>query len=248
MATSSDVLPDLDAVVFDLVGTLVDEVGSVTGAVTGAFADAGLDPGRAEQVAGQWLDAFHAATRRMADGEQEWVPAGQLRRGLLEQALLAGDVGLTADAFDNLAGVGARLNAWPHAADQVSELAELTTVTCLTNAGTAQLAAISARTGLRWHAGLSTALARTYKPAPAAYALAVEQLDLDPGRTLLIAAHPWDLRGAGAAGFRTGYLPRPHADTADDDEFDVRFDSLTELAEALRYRRRAPNRALSLPV
>jgi len=238
MTSSSDVLPDLDAIVFDLVGTLVDEAGTVTGAAAEAFAEAGLDVDRAAEVAGEWLSAFHAATRRIADGEQEWVPAAQLRRGLLEQALLDGGIGLTADAFDELAGVGARLDAWPHAAEQVSELAGLTTVTCLTNAATAQLAAISARSGLRWHAALSTALARTYKPSPAAYALAIEQLDLDPGRTLFVAAHPWDLRGAAAAGFRTGYLPRPHTDEPDDeDEFDVRLGALTELAEMMRGRR-----------
>ncbi|WP_034260624.1 haloacid dehalogenase type II [Actinospica robiniae] len=233
--TLSDSLPEFDAVVFDLVGTLVDEVGTVTGAVHDALADAGIDEVRSTRAAEAWIEAFHAATRRIASGEEEWMPAEQLRRTLLEEVLLAEGIGLTAEAFDALASTGRRLAAWPDAAEQLSELAELTTVSTLTNASTCQVAEISSRHGLRWHATLSAALARTYKPAPAVYALAIEQLDLDPGRTLFVAAHPWDLRGAAASGFHTGYLARPHADAPEDeDEFDVHLNSLNELVEALR--------------
>lgn len=235
MMTRSEALPEFDAVIFDLVGTLVDEVGAMTNAVTATLAEAGIDGERSARAARQWIDAFHTATRRIAGGEEDWIPAEQLRRSLLEDVLLAEGIGLTAEAFDTLASAGRRLGAFPHAAEQLSDLAELTTVSTVTNASTGQLTEISRRNGLRWHATLSAALARTYKPAPAVYALAIEQLDLDPSRTLFVAAHPWDLRAAGANGFRTGYLPRPHTDAPEeDDDFDIHLDSLAELAEALR--------------
>lgn len=223
---------DIDVVVFDIVGTLVDEVGTVTAATTSALAEVGVDADRSGRIARDWLARFDAATGRIANGEEEWAPDGVLRRQLLGDLLTAEGVELP--AFDHLATVARRLTPWPGAADEVAALAALTTVTGLTNASIDQVAEISARGGLRWHAVLSTALVRTYKPAPAVYRLAIDLLDLDPRRALFVAAHPWDLRGAAKEGFRTAYLPRPHADgpTADD-HFDIHLDSLTQLAELL---------------
>jgi len=226
---------DVDVVVFDIVGTLVDEVGTVTAATTAALGAVGVDAGRSARIAHDWLAGFDAATGRIARGEQEWASDGEIRRRLLHQLLQADNVELAPEAFDELATVARRLVPWPGAAAEVAALAELTTVTGLTNASLDQVAEISARGGLRWHAVLSTALARTYKPAPAVYRLAIDLLDLDPQRALFVAAHPWDLRGAAKEGFRTAYLPRPHADGPTvDDNFDLHLDSLAHLADLLR--------------
>jgi 2-haloacid dehalogenase len=203
---------DIDVIVFDIIGTLVDEVGTVTDETTAALGAVGVDAQRSARIAHDWLAGFDAATGRIARGEQEWAPDGEIRRRLLGQLLQADNVELAPGAFDELATVARRLVPWPGAADEVAALAELTTVTGLTNASLDQVAEISARGGLRWHAVLSTALARTYKPDPAAYQLAVNLLNLDPRRSLFVAAHSWDLRAAAAHGFRTAYLPRKYAD------------------------------------
>ncbi|GAB3884810.1 haloacid dehalogenase type II [Kibdelosporangium lantanae] len=225
---------DVDVVVFDIVGTLVDEVGTVTSATSAALAEVGVDADRATRIARDWLAGFDSATHRVANGEREWAPDGVLRRSLLQDLLQADDITLTPEAFDELATIARRLPPWPGAAQELAALAEVTTVTGLTNASMGQVAEISARGGLRWHAVLSTALVRTYKPAPAVYRLAIDLLDLDPQRALFVAAHPWDLRGAAKEGFRTAYLPRPYADgPAADDHFDLHLDSLTQLVELL---------------
>ena len=48
-----------------------------------------------------------------------------------------------------------------------------------------------------------------YKPDPAVYLSAARLLALDPGEVMLVAAHPWDLKGARAAGLRSALLRRP---------------------------------------
>jgi 2-haloacid dehalogenase len=50
--------------------------------------------------------------------------------------------------------------------------------------------------------------AQTWKPAPAAYAYAARACEVDAGRMMLVAAHPWDIHGAHRAGMRTGWISR----------------------------------------
>ncbi len=104
----------------------------------------------------------------------------------------------------------------------------------LSNADLAQLADLSAAGGLAWHCVLSAELARTYKPDPAVYRLALDVLDLDPQQTMMVAAHPWDLRAAAEHGMRSAYVSRPGEGVpAADDHFDVYARDLADLASIL---------------
>jgi 2-haloacid dehalogenase len=47
-----------------------------------------------------------------------------------------------------------------------------------------------------------------------------------------VAAHPWDLRGAAAIGYRTALVRRPGVDD-DGAEFDLVVTDLAELADVL---------------
>src|SRR5690349_3462056 len=109
---------DVDVVVFDIVGTLVDEVGTVTAATTAALAGVGVDADRSGRIARDWLAGFDAATGRIANGEEEWAPDGVLRRQLLGDLLSA--EGIELPAFDELATIARRLTPWPGAADEVT--------------------------------------------------------------------------------------------------------------------------------
>ncbi len=73
---------------------------------------------------------------------------------------------------------------------------------------------------------------RAFKPDARMYAQPVERLGLEPERTLFVAAHAWDLRAAGAHGYRTCFVARPGADREDGD-FDLVVDDLRELADEL---------------
>ena len=66
------------------------------------------------------------------------------------------------------------------------------------------------------------------------YRLALDRLALDPRRTLMVAAHPWDLRGAAAHGLRTAYIQRAgEGAPTPSDTFDLTVPGLNALAARL---------------
>ena len=65
------------------------------------------------------------------------------------------------------------------------------------------------RAGLPWDAILGAEVSGAYKPQPEAYTRTAEVLSLAPADCMLVAAHNGDLRAARAAGFSTGFVPRP---------------------------------------
>jgi 2-haloacid dehalogenase len=192
-------------------------------------------PGRAAlifDVVGTVVDAD--GTLRDEAGER----AGELTARL--DALLAGLDGwrsmeaLRREAYgdERLATIGHRLRPFPDAPDALRALAASHKLVALSNADLAELVDTSIAGGLTWHAVLSAELAGAFKPAPAAYAFALERLRLDPAATTLVAAHPWDLRAAARHGMRTAYVARPGADApAPGDRVDLQVSDLAELAQ-----------------
>lgn len=88
--------------------------------------------------------------------------------------------------------------------------------------------------GLTWHGVLSGEMVHAYKPDPAVYRLALDRLALDPRRTLMVAAHPWDLRAAAAHGLRTAYIQRAaEGQHEPPDSFDLTIPDLAALAARL---------------
>jgi 2-haloacid dehalogenase len=81
---------------------------------------------------------------------------------------------------------------------------------------------------------LSGELVHAYKPDPAVYRLALDKLALDPRRTFMVAAHPWDLRAAATHGLRTAYIERASEGIpAPSDTFDLTAPDLAALATRL---------------
>lgn len=56
---------------------------------------------------------------------------------------------------------------------------------------------------------ISVAQVRSFKPARETYESAANALGVPPHQMLMVAAHPWDLMGAAAAGCRTAFIQRP---------------------------------------
>jgi 2-haloacid dehalogenase len=107
----------------------------------------------------------------------------------------------------------------------------------LSNADQSELVALSAHGNLAWDGVLSAQTARSYKPDPAVYAMAAEALSAEPSQVLMVAAHPWDLRGAAALGFATAYVARPDAEPPGaGDSFDLEVGDLGALADLMRER------------
>lgn len=81
----------------------------------------------------------------------------------------------------------------------------------LTNGSEAGMTAQLANAGLTryFERQLSVEYVGCFKPDRRVYDWARQELSAPPESTLLVAAHPWDLMGARAAGWQTAFLHRP---------------------------------------
>ncbi len=72
-------------------------------------------------------------------------------------------------------------------------------------------AGIFGQAGIRqqFDAVLSADAVERYKPAREAYEYAAKELDVKPGRIVLVAAHAWDVSGAMAARCEAAFIARP---------------------------------------
>ncbi|OXM50496.1 haloacid dehalogenase type II [Amycolatopsis alba] len=206
---------EIEALVFDILGTLVDEPAGLRAAIRRAAPDADADV-----LVEQWLGHLETEQRRIVEGERPYVASDVLDR--------------EAAQTDELAAAGRRMPPWPDTVDGLSRLAEHYPLIGLSNASRTTLLRMNAHAGLRWHQALSAEEAQSYKPDPAVYELAVKVSGAPPERLLMVAAHAWDLRGAQGVGLRTAYVARPVGDPPSaTDRFDFHADDLADLAAQL---------------
>jgi 2-haloacid dehalogenase len=140
-----------------------------------------------------------------------------------------------------------RLRPWPDAVPGLERLRRRFVVAPLSNGNFALLTNMAKHAGLPWDCVLSAELFGAYKPAPEVYRGAVALLGLEPGEAMMVAAHPGDLRAAGALGLRTAYVPRPGEfgpgappPPPPDDTFDLVADGFVDLAGRLSATSSAP--------
>ncbi|MFI7118628.1 haloacid dehalogenase type II [Amycolatopsis sp. NPDC049868] len=206
---------EIDALVFDILGTLVDEPAGIRAAVRQAAPDADAD-----ELVRLWQGHVETEQRRIVAGERPYAPSDVLDRE-------AAQVATKTDVVP-------KLSPWPDSVEGLAKLAERHTLIGLSNASRTSLLRINAHAGLRWHQALSAEEARTYKPDPAVYELAVDVAKTKPERLLMVATHAWDLRGAQSVGLRTAYVARPVGDPpSETDRFDFHADGLADLAVQL---------------
>jgi 2-haloacid dehalogenase len=226
---------DVDTLLFDVIGTVVDEGGTMRAEVAAELEAAGLaGPGRAGELAAAWEERSWSLTAELDRGGS-WVSTDEVNARALADVLAGGPAAaLPAEAVRRLGLVGHRLRPWPDAAAALAALARRFTVVALSNGNLSMLASVSARGGLTWHAVLSAELVGARKPDPAVYRFALDRLALDPARTLMVAAHPWDLRAAAACGLRTAYIERAgEGEPEPSDSFDLSCPDLAALAAHL---------------
>jgi 2-haloacid dehalogenase len=223
---------DIDVLIFDVLGTVVDEAGSMRAELAAALDEAGRQPHEAESLVTAWADNFSALVAEAGRGAP-YRTTDQLNSEALAAALRDGPP-LPAGVVRHLAAVGHRLKPWPDAREALSRLAGRFAVVALSNGNLSMLTDMFAGGGLTWHCVLSGEMAQAYKPDPAVYQLALDRLSLSPARTLMVAAHPWDLRAAAGLGLRTAYIERAGEGTPEpSDTFDVSVPDLAALAREL---------------
>ncbi|MGW0781876.1 haloacid dehalogenase type II [Streptomyces sp. NPDC002913] len=222
---------EIDAVVLDVLGTLVDEPAGLRAGIRELVP--GLPESGVEELLSLWQEHIEREQGRILDGGRTYLPSDELDR---EAATIVADAAGVDDpsAVASLALSGRRLPPWHDTEEGLARIAERFPLIGLSNASRTALLGLNAHAGLRWHQALSAEDARTYKPDPAVYRLAVTVSGRPPERLLMVAAHAWDLRGAQRLGLRTAYVARPVGDPpAPSDSFDLYADGLAGLAAQL---------------
>ncbi len=206
------VLDGVQALVFDVFGTVVDWRGGVAREAAPFLLAHGGDPGAAPAFADAWRARYVPAMARVRGGARPFTRLDVLHRENLVAILP--DFGIAPGAvpdaaIDALNLAWHRLDPWP---DTVAGLVRLRTryiIAPLSNANIRLALDMAKRAGLPWDAILGAEVAQAYKPAPEAYLRTAELLALPPAALCMVAAHPSDLTAASACGLRTCYVPRP---------------------------------------
>lgn len=186
----------VDAVVFDVYGTLIDVAAAVAPArpALGDRADRLGDLWRRKQLEYSWLRSLMRAHR-----DFEGLTADAL--GWAMAALGADDPGLRERLLEGYR----RLPAFAEAAGALDVLrADGLRLAVLSNGTAAMLEEVLAAAGLRARLELVLSIDAVgiFKPAPEVYRLATMALDLPAARIAFVSANPWDAHAAAWNGFR----------------------------------------------
>jgi 2-haloacid dehalogenase len=225
---------------FDVFGTVVDWRGSIIGELE-TF---GEKHGLAEDWAAftdAWRAGYPAAMDRVRTGELPWLKIDALHRLILDELLdRAGIDSVPQSAVEELNLAWHRLDPWPDSVAGLTRLKQRFIITTLSNGNMSLLTDMAKHAGLPWDCVISAELFRHYKPDREAYLGCADLLDAAPGETMLVAAHPSDLRAARDAGLMTAYVKRPlergegrKLPRAEPDEFDYTADDFVDLAGQL---------------
>jgi 2-haloacid dehalogenase len=189
-------------VAFDLNGTLLD-----VGAIAGALPDGLGDP--EALVAAAFHGTIEGAMATTMVGRHPPFP-DLLRASLARELARAGRPPDDA-VLDRALARAAALPAYPEAGAALDHLrAAGLRLAVVTNSATAAAERALREAGLRERldAVVGTDRAGAFKPDPRVYANGLRALGVTAGDVVMVAAHWWDLLGAGAAGMRTAWVAR----------------------------------------
>ena len=199
----------IEALLFDVFGTVVDWRGSVIREATAFGRANGIDADW-EAFADGWRGKYQPFMDKVRTGVLPWTNLDRLHRLALEELLTEfgiADVGEPAKAELNLAWH--RLDPWPDAPAGLARLKARYIIAAMSNGNVAMMTNLARYAGLPWDCILGAELARAYKPDPKTYLTGVELLGLQPRQVMMVAAHAGDLRAAVAVGLKTAFVPRP---------------------------------------
>lgn len=167
-----------DAVLFDLLSALLDS--------WSLWDDVAGGPGMGHAWRLHYLDrAYDAGAYRPYDA-------------LIARA--TEDVGLDPSLAAEIVARWDEVEPWPEATRVVADLATRVRVGVVTNCSEALGQRAAARVGVPFHVVVTAERAGFYKPVPAIYEKAIEELGATPARTLFVAGSPADVSGAAAVG------------------------------------------------
>ncbi len=201
----------IEALLFDVFGTVVDWRSGVARAVEAFFAGSGRTVD-AHAFADSWRAKYQPSMEEVRSGRRDYTVLDILHRENLDATLA--EFGLEGDVDD---AARARLNRgwetlppWPDAVPGLVALRSRYLIAPCSNGSIALMARLARNVGLPWDAILGADIARAYKPQDAVYRASAAALGLAPDAVMMVAAHNFDLAAARAAGLAAAFVPRRH--------------------------------------
>ena len=233
-------IPQVDALVFDVFGTVVDwrtsvaDEGRMLGTTKGITADW-------EAFADAWRGKYQPFMSKVRSGESPWTKLDMLHRMGLDEVLTEfGITSLTEDEKIDLNRAWHRLHPWSDSVPGLYRLKAKFILGTMSNGNIALMTNMAKFAGLPWDCILGAEVAKAYKPDPKTYLTGAELLDLPPERVMMVAAHQNDLLAAQKVGLKTAFVPRPlergagnSPDLTPDPSFDVVATDFVDLASQM---------------
>jgi 2-haloacid dehalogenase len=231
---------EIQALVFDVVGTVVDWRSSIIREGEAVSAQSGLKVNWSA-FADMWRSGYQPAMNLSRSGTIGWANSDTLNRMVLDELIPRfGLQPLPPAERDHLNAVWHRLDPWPDVVAGLRRLKKRFLIAPLSYGNEMLLVNMAKRADLPWDCVISAEQAQKYKSDLDVYSSATSLLCVEPRHLLMVGAHPHELRAAKRAGLRTAYIPRPleHGCTAepeavDESEFDVTEKDFVALARAL---------------
>jgi len=230
----------VQALLFDVFGTVVDWRGSLIRELTAFGQGRGLEHDWAKFADG-WRGLYQPGMDEVRNGKRPFTILDVLHReSLLKMLDTFGIKGLADHEIDHLVTIWHRLDPWPDAVAGLTRLKSRYIIGTLSNGNIGLMARMAKRGGLPWDVILGAEPARAYKPMPEAYRRNAEMLNLEPHQVMLVAAHNSDLAAAAKVGLRTAFVVRPYEhgpgqtiDLAANQPWDVITNSFHGVADAM---------------
>ena len=230
----------IEALTFDVFGTVVDWRSSVIREMTAFGAKKGIERDWAA-FARDWRSLYRPAMDRVSSGERAWTVLDTLHRESLVVLLEKYDIrGLGEAEIDHINRVWHRLDPWPDSVAGLTRLRKRFILATLSNGNVRLMVDMARHGGLPWDAILGAEVARAYKPEPACYQTTARLLGVAPEKCMMVAAHNGDLGAARRQGFATGFVSRPteHGpgqtrDLKADSDWDVIASDFNDMADKL---------------
>ena len=145
-------------------------------------------------------------------GERPWTAIDVIHRERLDHILV--EFGLDSSIDEDVRQAmnlwWHQLDPWPDSVPGLTRLKQRYIIGTLSNGSIIGLACMGKRAGLPWDFLFSSDVFKAYKRDPAVYLGAIDLLNLNPGNTMMVAAHNDDLAAARSHGMRTAYIRRPY--------------------------------------
>jgi 2-haloacid dehalogenase len=207
--TADQAIPNVQLLVFDTFGTVVDWRSAVTAEGEALGKAKGLKIDWAE-FADAWRAGYGPSMNRVRSGELPWTKLDVLHRMTLDTLLERYKIeGLSESEKAHFNRVWHRLKGWPDSVSGLTRLRKRFVLSPLSNGNVSLLTEMGKFAGLPWDCILSVELVRHYKPDKETYLMPGEFFDLPPADVMMVAAHPGDLDAAKALGLKTAYVHRP---------------------------------------